>query len=602
MSAILRTSGRRAAVMATVLLVGIAVGVAVLAMAPDVTRLPAGGRAVPVLAIAIGWSFLAVGCYAQIRRPDNLCGPLLAAFGLAVVLSALSIATAPLPFLVASIADPLVVAVFVHLLLAFPSGRIADRSSRRVVACAYAVALVPELFIVLFDTDLGDSGCADCPDNPLLLAHDETVAGIAGAVQQLGGLVLIVLAIGLAIRGMRAAGGASRRSFGPLLAAGAAVLALGAASAVTQAAGLDADVQQVAQLAFIAAFATLPAAFLVGLLRSGAFRTATVGALLERLTAGAGGGGVGGALSAALGDPSLTVGYWLPERDAYVDRDGRPFAPPPEGDGSVTTELVHQGRRVGVLVCDASLAEDASLMTAAAGAAALALENDRLEVALRARIQALRESRARIVEVADGERRRLGRDLHDGAQQRLVSLLIELQLAEASLDADPVQARENVGRALTDARAAVGELRELAAGIHPAVLSQRGLDAAVESLAARCPVPVELDVSVGDRLPAAVESAAYFVVSEALANVSKYAGASYARVVLGRAPDDLVVTIADDGVGGADASRGSGLRGLADRVGALDGTLDVSSPEGEGTIVRARLPLGIGARNGGGAS
>ena len=229
--------------------------------------------------------------------------------------------------------------------------------------------------------------------------------------------------------------------------------------------------------------------------------------------------------------------------------------------------------------------------------------NARLEVELRARLEALRASRARIVETGDAERRRLTRDLHDGAQQRLVSLMIELQLARERWEAEPAAARDLLDRAIVNAEAAVGELRELAAGIHPAVLAQRGLDAAIESLASRSPVPVEFETALGGRLPSAVETAAYFVVAEALTNVAKYAGATHAGVDVRRVGGELVVEVRDDGAGGAvldggersgdEASgRGSGLRGLADRVGALDGTLELESAPGAGTLVRARVPLG----------
>ncbi len=491
------TDRTRTALLTAVVLAALALGGALLALAPGATRLPAGGRAVPVLVVVIGWAFAAVGVLAWHRRPANRTGALLVAFGGTVLLSGLVISDAALPYLVSAIADPLAIAVFLHLLLAFPSGRVGARGPRLVVATAYAVALGTELLVVLFDADLGDPDCRGCPRNLLLVTDVESLAGAAQAVQRAGGLVLVVLGIALTLRRRRAAGAAGRRGLDPLLAAGAAVLALGTLSAVAQDAGASEDVQQAAQLVFIAAFALLPVAFLRGLMRTQFFRVAE-----------------------------------------------------------------------------------------------LAVENVRLEDALRAQVVALRESRARIVETGDRERRRLGRDLHDGAQQRLVSVLIELQLAEQRWD-DPGAARERVGRALADARAAVGELRELAGGIHPAVLSQRGLDAALESLAARAAIPVELDVALPERLPAGVETAAYFVVAEALTNVAKHAGATHARVTVRRAPPDgAVVEIADDGAGGAAFGGGTGLRGLEDRVGALDGTLELESPAGGGTLVRACFPLG----------
>ena len=253
------------------------------------------------------------------------------------------------------------------------------------------------------------------------------------------------------------------------------------------------------------------------------------------------------------------------------------------------TEIGHGGRRVGALVHAAALRDEPELLGEAASTAALAIENGRLEAELRARLEALRASRARIVEAGDAERRRLTRDLHDGAQQRLVSLKIDLQLARERVD-EPA-ARELLDRAVANADAAVEELRDLASGIHPAVLAQRGLDAAIEALATRSPVPVEFETELGGRLPSAVETAAYFVIAEALTNVAKYAGATHARVDVRRTGAELVVEVQDDGAGGAVLDGGSGLRGLADRVGALDGSLEVESAPGAGTLVRARVPL-----------
>ena len=282
------------------------------------------------------------------------------------------------------------------------------------------------------------------------------------------------------------------------------------------------------QIVFFGAFALVPWAFLLGLVRTRFFRTAAVGRVIERLTQDP--RGVRDTLAAELGDPTLEVAYWLPDR-GYVDATGLPAAEP--GPDQVMTQIENEGRCVGALMHDPVLCESPELLRDAAAAAALAIENARLEVELRARLAALRASRARLVEAGDAERRRLGRDLHDGAQQRLVALMIELQLARERFESDPAGARELVDSAFANAQEAVVELRDLAAGIHPAVLSQRGLDAALESLASRSLVPVEFDSELEERLPSAVETAAYFVVAEALTNVAKYADATYAR---GRGP------------------------------------------------------------------
>jgi signal transduction histidine kinase len=304
------------------------------------------------------------------------------------------------------------------------------------------------------------------------------------------------------------------------------------------------------------------------------------------------------ALRDALGDPTLAIAYWLPDRGGHVDLEGRPLALPPPGDGRVATEIAHRGHRVGALVHDRAVCETPDLLRDAAGAAALALENGRLEVELRAQLEALRASRARIVEAGDAERRRLTRDLHDGAQQRLVALMLGLQIARAEWEADPDAALAALDEAYVDARLAVDELRELASGIHPAVLTQRGLDAALESLATRAAVPVEYRGSLDGRLPTAVESAAYFVIAEALANVAKHAGATFAQVDVRREGAELVLVVRDDGAGGADVAGGSGLRGLEDRLGALDGRLAVDSPPGGGTCLTARVPIPSGAQEG----
>jgi signal transduction histidine kinase len=213
-------------------------------------------------------------------------------------------------------------------------------------------------------------------------------------------------------------------------------------------------------------------------------------------------------------------------------------------------------------------------------------------VQLRERVDDLRYSRARIIEAADAERRRLERDLHDGAQQRLVALTLTLGLAESRLKkADAAAAAPLVAQAREEAMLAVKELRELARGIHPAVLSDRGLAAALEALAGRAPIPVTVSGVPEDRLPPPVEAAAYFVVAESLTNVAKYAQASAAQVTLATAPDLVRVAISDDGVGGADPRAGSGIRGLRDRVEALDGRLEILSPPGRGTTVTAELPV-----------
>jgi len=300
--------------------------------------------------------------------------------------------------------------------------------------------------------------------------------------------------------------------------------------------------------------------------------------------------GLRDALARALGDPGLEVLFWLPERRTFADTAGRPVRLP-NGGGRAVTRLEHEGEPLAALVHDRSLLDEPELVRAAGAAARLALENARLQAEMRAQLAQVQESRARIVTAADEERRRIERDLHDGAQQRLVSLALQLRMAQRQLGsgkADPA-VEELLDSAVDELQVAVDELRELARGVHPAILTEEGLAAALESLAARSPFPVELDV-LEDRLPAQVEATAYFVACEALANVAKHARASKAAVFVSRRNGLLAVEVADDGVGGARPVNGSGLSGLADRVEALGGRLRIESPAGGGTRIVSEIP------------
>jgi signal transduction histidine kinase len=267
-------------------------------------------------------------------------------------------------------------------------------------------------------------------------------------------------------------------------------------------------------------------------------------------------------LAESLGDRSVAIAYWLPDRDTFVDE----------------AAIIH----------DAALDTSSELVQAAASASSLAIDNERLKADLRARVAELRVSRQRIVEAADEARRRIERDLHDGAQQQLLALALELRVLRSRVDGS--DARELVDGLAHRLDVALGELRELARGIHPALLTQSGLGPAISSLAERSPAPVHADVAVDERLPAPIESAAYFVVAEALTNVAKYAQASRADVVVRRDGDELLVLVTDDGVGGVEVAAGSGLRGLQDRLAAVDGRLRIDSEPGAGTRLEARIP------------
>src|SRR5215472_6286443 len=249
------------------------------------------------------------------------------------------------------------------------------------------------------------------------------------------------------------------------------------------------------------------------------------------------------------------------------------------------------GEPVAALVYDAALADEPELLEATVAAARLAIDNARLQAEVRAQLEEVRASRARIVRAGDVERQRIERNLHDGAQQRLLALSFALRMAESRADSD-TELKAALADAANELKEALSELRELAQGLHPAMLTRSGLAAAVRAAARRASVPTELTEAPDERFPPDAEAAAYYVVSEALANAGKHASATRARVSIGRSGGVLRIEVADDGAGGADAAKGSGLTGLADRVAARGGTLSVSSPPGAGTVITAELPCG----------
>ena len=305
------------------------------------------------------------------------------------------------------------------------------------------------------------------------------------------------------------------------------------------------------------------------------------------------GGPVRELLAERLGDRSLTIAYWLPEREIFVDDTGRQVELPDPGSGRTWTAVDRGGVRLAAIVHDAELDASPELVTAAASAAALAIDNERLKAELRARVEELRVSRLRIVEAADDARARIERSLHDGAQQQLVALALDLRMLKARLgDSGLASTVDEIGEKLAGALA---ELREFARGIHPAFLSERGVGAAVEALVARAPLNVDATVELTQRLPAPVEAAAYFVVAEGLTNVVRYAETTDATVSVSLRGGEVVVVVTDDGKGGAVIEGGTGLRGLVDRLQVLDGRLEVASPPGGGTRLEAHIPIERGS-------
>jgi signal transduction histidine kinase len=457
--------------------------------------------------------------------------------------------------------------VFIHVFLAYPSGRLVRRFDRIVVITGYSVFVGLDLVRLLCEVT-GRNG-------DIALRAQRAAIGVVG----LAAVVALVLR-------RRASGRPVRLSLEFLIACFS--LALVALVAGTIMLSLEAPGRHEVRWVAFALVGMAPVLLLVGHLRARLARSA-VGDLFVELRRDPGPAELEQASARALGDPSVTLVYWLPEFGSYADSDGRAVSLPVPTETRAVTHIERDGRRVAALLHDASLEEEPELLDSVAAALSLSLENTQLHVELRARLEELRGSRARIVESAQRERQRLERNLHDGAQQRLVALSLDLGLLEEQLEGDR-SATQRVDSARREVASSLNELREIAHGIHPAVVTGHGLAVALEQLAARAAVPIRLTVGVRERLPEAIEVASYYVVAESLTNVGKYAQASEATVDVSRSAGLVVVEVNDDGIGGADTERGSGLRGLADRVEALGGRLRVWSPIGGGTRVQAEIP------------
>lgn len=522
--------------------------------------------------------YVAAGLLAWTRRPSNLLGPLLVAGGF-VWLGAGFGNTEVKPLIaIGLILQTAPLAVVVHLLLSFPGGRLRGRASQVTVATAYFVVLVLQAPSYLFDQG------APGPEAMLAVAdrHDLVLAGF-WLQNVVGTGVMVATSVILAGR-LRAAEPAKRRVLRPLSVYGIlAVIFVPVGADITRAWFPDEGVTLLVTQA--AVMAGVPIAFVTAALRGGFARSGEIDELGAWLGSEPGGRpGLETALREALGDPTLSLLFWVAETGSYVDGEGHAQAAP-TGIGRRAEEVRLLGRRVGAIVYDTELVDDAGLVASAAQVVALALDHERLTAELLASREGLRVSRARLVEATDAERRRIVRDLHDGLQARLVTLAI----AAGRIELDqPAAAGLRVGL-----QEAVAELRELVHGVVPAALTERGLYAAAEEIADRMPIPVELELEEpAAALPPAVESAGFFVVSEALANAVKHARAEELRVRIGRRDGHLRIEVGDDGIGGARLGDGSGLRGIADRLEALEGRLLLDSPLGGGTVVVAEVPCG----------
>jgi signal transduction histidine kinase len=568
---------------------GVALGL--VAYRVQIDNLPLTTMARSMASVAAAWSFLLAGLVAWRRRPDNRLGPLMVAVCFALLARQFRYSHDDLAFTVFFLVGEVGYALVAHVALAYPSGRVTDRYEKAFLKVAYTVAIAFPLAILLVHDGGQKLRYFDpVPRESLLLVapSDDAVSALQDLYAVTAYGVLAGIFIALIARKLYLASPRARRVLWPLLLA-AVVAALRAVfdSALSFSAtppGYTIDLFWWQVLALIA----LPMALLLGLLRARLARV-HVGELVVHLEETPV-DGLRDELAVALDDSSLQVGLWLPERHEYVDAAGASLDIPEDGPTRAVTWVEHDGEPLAVLIHDPTLRDEPKLVEAVAAAARLSLVNARLHAEVRAQLETVQESRARIVAAADEERRRIERDLHDGAQQRLVALALELRSAQRQLmDSGDPEVERLLSSTADELQVAVEELRELAQGIHPGILTQGGLAYALEALAARSPLPVEVDATP-ERFTPEVEATAYFVACEALTNVVKHASASQASIQARRDNGTLVIEVVDDGSGQAEPNGGSGLRGLTDRVEALGGRLLVESRPGSGTLVRGVIP------------
>jgi signal transduction histidine kinase len=538
------------------------------------------------LTLLVGVSLLGSGLGSWRARPHSRLGPVMVLTAFAWFAGQLSESSSPGLYTLGTAVQYLFIAGFAYILLSFPSGRLSGSLDRTLVVLALAVGGGLQVLAMLFGNKTG-LRCSTCPDNVLQTFHDNAVAsGLLDWLRIVGGALVVTLIAVVVSRWSRASA-ATRREVVPVLFAGCVTLVALTATIVDDLLGnplgsLPANV-------FFYTAAALPVAVLVVFLRRRWDRGMVAG-LVVQLGEPDAPLNLRGALARALGDPLLELAYWFPAETRYVTTNGGAVQLPDPGAERRATFVERDGQPIAVLLHDPVLEHNPELVRSVCAAAGLALENERLQAELRARLAELQASRARLVEATDAERRRIERNLHDGTQQRLVSIGMSLGLLEAKLPARPAEAQPLLHETRAALAVALQELRELTHGINPPLLTERGLAAALEELCRQAALPTKLEVTLDERSSTQVETAAYFLVSEALANTAKHSHATEVGVSVRHDRDRIVVEVTDDGIGGAATAGGSGLRGLADRIEALGGRFTVSSPPGRGTTLHAEIP------------
>lgn len=581
----------------------LAVGVTLFAALTTVVGAASGAPArFLVLDAATGLTFVVAGLVAAWFRPASPAGLLLLVSGALWFVGSYSPTGRPivthLGFAFEGYYD-LTLAILL-LLLSAPAGGLRPRSLVAVLAGSMAARSLSRL--TLTDPAVFMPECTDCPSNPFAIRPDPVLFDRLELITNTVMAIAFVLVAIVAARRLLSASGAARRSrwsvlvAGTLAMAGAAYHALEYAWPAATGTGLlelEEPLHEVRAWLIFGLRLLVPIGFVVGVIQQRS-RVGPLAPLATHLRERDGSVSMVDAIRVALGDASAVV-FRTRADGAWVSETGLEVEPPTAGPASerAVTPIGPTKAPVAAVVHDRALLEQPELLEGVTTLVYLAIENERLEAELRSQLEEVVQSRARIVSATEEERRRIERDLHDGAQQRLVAASLSLRdtraLALASEASSPLD--ESLDVLAQELAAAIRELRELARGIHPAILENEGLAAAVAGLARRSSVPVEVQVEVPGRQPAIIESTVYFTIAEALTNAQRYAHASRALVAVTMADRLLEVAVTDDGVGGADPARGSGLRGLADRVTAIGGEFHVDSEPGRGTAVRATIPL-----------
>lgn len=550
---------------------------------------PVFGPGELALFLFCGTCFVVSGAVVARTRPGDRAGWLIVAGGLLWLSAGFRRSSDPILYTAGIILTNAPLLPVIPLTLGFPTARLKywwERCFVVVYSLNLTVGVVAGWMFV--DPRAEPAPYPSTSVNLLLVHHSPAIAApIQITVGMLGLLLDLTLGVIVIVRWWRSTP-AYRFAFAPiafsfLLSASVTVVAFLSTSQVP---GLSST--SVLYLRYPASM-LLPVAVAIGLFRFHLARAA-VGTAIVEIGAAPLSDDFLTALRRAVRDPTLELWTYEPELGAYRDSDGTQRHLDDIDDTMAATALERDGEPVGAVVHDAALrTNDPELLAAVRATATLALQHERLHSDLRAQVAELRRSRERIVAAADTERRRIERNLHDGAQQRLVSVAILLGHARRTRD---TEAQANlIADSAAELHTAITELREFARGVYPPVLTALGLHASLKSLAAAAPLPVRISGALAERPPAAIEAAAYFLVAEALANTIKYAGASEVEIRLEHDTESLRITVADNGSGGATATPGGGLDGLADRVAALGGTLTLDSPPGGGTRLSATFPL-----------